>query len=169
MHRQQLGQSNRRKRRRIELTISLNFRTFNADGITAPLRDVTFSGWLAFSPIATLVRSVGVAWAMTQMTWSADQVVLVQIALMLPVMLISMPRRDRRHARPTYRDAGLSRTRARRRDRIEGTRLGRLDDAEYVARIVFRGRQRRGVDRPGLAVLGSVSKCRWKRFRRQWP
>ncbi|SPP98266.1 protein of unknown function [Bradyrhizobium vignae] len=38
-----------------------------------------------------LVQGVGAAWTMTQMTSSADNVALVQTALMLPVMLISMP------------------------------------------------------------------------------
>ena len=38
-----------------------------------------------------LIQGVGAAWAMTQMTSSADKVALVQTALMLPIMLISMP------------------------------------------------------------------------------
>jgi len=38
-----------------------------------------------------LIQGVGAAWAMTQMASSADKVALVQTALMLPVMLISMP------------------------------------------------------------------------------
>ncbi|HEY3679353.1 MAG TPA: MFS transporter, partial [Bradyrhizobium sp.] len=38
-----------------------------------------------------LIQGVGAAWAMTQMTSSADKVALVQTALMLPVMLIAMP------------------------------------------------------------------------------
>src|SRR5947199_9472729 len=37
------------------------------------------------------MQAVGSAWAMTQMTPSADKVALVQTALMLPVMLIAMP------------------------------------------------------------------------------
>lgn len=37
------------------------------------------------------MQGVGAAWAMTRMTSSADQVALVQTALMLPIMLISMP------------------------------------------------------------------------------
>lgn len=68
--------------------------TFSAEGITAPLRNVTFRRiWLAslFSNLGALIRGVGAAWAMTQMTSSADKVALVQTALMLPVMLISMP------------------------------------------------------------------------------
>lgn len=67
---------------------------FSADGITAPLRYVPFRRiWLAslLSNFGALIRGVGAAWAMTQMTSSADKVALVQTALMLPVMLISMP------------------------------------------------------------------------------
>ncbi|OSJ13483.1 MFS transporter [Bradyrhizobium canariense] len=69
-------------------------RTFNADGITAPFLHATFRRiWLAslLSNLGALIRGVGAAWAMTQMTSSADMVALVQTALMLPVMLISMP------------------------------------------------------------------------------
>ena len=49
--------------------------------------------WLAslLSNLGLLIQAVGAAWAMTQMTSSADKVALVQTALMLPVMLISMP------------------------------------------------------------------------------
>lgn len=64
------------------------------DGITAPLRYPTFRRiWLAslLTNLGVLIQGVGAAWAMTQMTSSADQVALVQTALMLPVMLISMP------------------------------------------------------------------------------
>src|SRR5262249_33908172 len=67
---------------------------FNADGITTPLRYVTFRRiWLAslLSNLGIMVQGVGAAWAMTQMTTSADKIALVQSALMLPVMLISMP------------------------------------------------------------------------------
>ncbi|WP_128932071.1 MFS transporter [Bradyrhizobium zhanjiangense] len=63
-------------------------------GITAPLRHVTFRRvWLAglLSNLGVLVRSVGAAWAMTQMTSSANMIALVQTALTLPVMLIAMP------------------------------------------------------------------------------
>jgi MFS family permease len=66
----------------------------SADGLTAPLRHSTFRRiWLAslLSNLGLLIQGVGAAWAMTQMTSSADQVALVQTALMLPVMLISMP------------------------------------------------------------------------------
>src|ERR1700754_5226696 len=67
---------------------------FAADGLTAPLRHSVFRRiWLAslLSNLGLLIQGVGAAWAMTQMTSSADQVALVQTALMLPVMLISMP------------------------------------------------------------------------------
>ena len=66
----------------------------SADGITAPLRYPTFRRiWLAslLSNLGILIQGVGAAWAMTQMAASADKVALVQTALMLPIMLISMP------------------------------------------------------------------------------
>ncbi|MCK1315912.1 MFS transporter [Bradyrhizobium sp. 23] len=68
--------------------------TLNIDGITAPLRHATFRRvWLAslFSNLGILVQGVGAAWAMAEMTTSADKVALVQTALMFPVMLIAMP------------------------------------------------------------------------------
>ena len=64
------------------------------DGIFAPLRHGVFRRiWLAslVSNLGILIQGVGAAWAMTQMTSSADKVALVQTALMLPIMLISMP------------------------------------------------------------------------------
>ena len=67
---------------------------FAADSIGAPLRHSVFRRiWLAslLSNLGILVQGVGAAWAMTQMTSSADKVALVQTALMLPIMLISMP------------------------------------------------------------------------------
>jgi predicted MFS family arabinose efflux permease len=67
---------------------------FAADGLAAPLRYSVFRRiWLAslLSNLGLLIQGVGAAWAMTQMTASADKVALVQTALMLPVMLISMP------------------------------------------------------------------------------
>ncbi len=67
---------------------------FATDGITAPLRHAAFRRiWLAslLSNLGLLIQGVGAAWAMTQMTSSADKVALVQTALMLPIMLISMP------------------------------------------------------------------------------
>ncbi|MDE5446098.1 MFS transporter [Bradyrhizobium sp. CSA207] len=68
--------------------------TFSSDGIIAPLRFRTYRRvWLAslLANLGILMQGVGAAWAMTQMTSSADKVALVQTALMLPVMLISMP------------------------------------------------------------------------------
>src|SRR3977135_334040 len=68
--------------------------TFSADGVAAPLRHSVFRRiWLAslLSNLGLLIQGVGAAWAMTQMTSSADKVALVQTALMLPIMLISMP------------------------------------------------------------------------------
>ncbi|WP_253075596.1 MFS transporter [Bradyrhizobium sp. 200] len=62
------------------------------DGITAPLRHPTFRRtWLAslLTNLGILIQGVGAAWAMTQMTSSADQG--AQTARMLPTMLISMP------------------------------------------------------------------------------
>jgi MFS family permease len=67
---------------------------FASDGVAAPLRHTVFRRiWLAslLSNLGLLIQAVGAAWAMTQMTSSADKVALVQTALMLPVMLISMP------------------------------------------------------------------------------
>src|SRR5260221_987113 len=68
--------------------------SFAADSIMAPLRHSVFRRiWLAslVSNLGILIQGVGAAWAMTQMTSSADKVALVQTALMLPIMLISMP------------------------------------------------------------------------------
>ncbi|MCP1838493.1 MULTISPECIES: MFS transporter [unclassified Bradyrhizobium] len=65
----------------------------NVDGITAPLRSVSFRViWLAsvLSNLGILILSVGAAWAMTEMTSSADKIALVQTALSLPVALLSM-------------------------------------------------------------------------------
>ena len=67
---------------------------FATDSIVAPLRHAVFRRiWLAslVSNLGILIQGVGAAWAMTQMTSSADKVALVQTALMLPIMLISMP------------------------------------------------------------------------------
>ncbi|RZN03725.1 MFS transporter [Bradyrhizobium genosp. SA-3] len=65
-----------------------------ADSVTSPLRYANFRHiWLAslLSNLGILIRGVGAAWAMTEMTSSADKVALVQTALMLPVMFISLP------------------------------------------------------------------------------
>src|SRR5690349_11236348 len=64
-----------------------------ADGITAPLGNPTFRRiWLAslLSNLGTLIQGVGVGWAMTQMTSSANMVALVQTALGMPVILVSI-------------------------------------------------------------------------------
>jgi MFS family permease len=69
-------------------------RSILTDGIAAPLRHAAFRRiWSAslLSNLGLLIQAVGAAWAMTQMTSSADKVALVQTALMLPVMLIAMP------------------------------------------------------------------------------
>src|ERR1700709_1241439 len=68
--------------------------SLSGDSIAAPLRHAVFRRiWLAslLSNLGLLIQGVGAAWAMTQMTSSADKVALVQTALMLPIMLISMP------------------------------------------------------------------------------
>lgn len=68
--------------------------TFNFESIITPLRFVTFRRiWLAslLSNLGIPIQGVGAAWAMTQMTSSADKVALVQTALTLPGMLIAMP------------------------------------------------------------------------------
>jgi MFS family permease len=67
---------------------------FSADGIAAPLRHALFRRiWLAslLSNLGLMINGVGAAWAMTQMTSSADKVALVQAAIMLPIMLLAMP------------------------------------------------------------------------------
>lgn len=67
---------------------------FSIEGIGGPLRYGTFRRiWLAslLSNLGILIQGVGAAWAMTEMTSSADMVALVQTALMLPIMLIAIP------------------------------------------------------------------------------
>src|ERR1043165_1524251 len=69
-------------------------RTTADHSMTAPLKFSVFRRiWLAslLSNLGLLIQGVGAAWAMTQMASSADKVALVQTALMLPIMLISMP------------------------------------------------------------------------------
>ncbi|QOG21804.1 MFS transporter [Bradyrhizobium sp. SEMIA] len=68
--------------------------TFSSDGIIAPLRFATYRRvWFTslLANLGILMQGVGAAWSMTQMTSSADQVALVQTALLLPIMLIAMP------------------------------------------------------------------------------
>ena len=64
----------------------------SASGALAPLRHGVFRRiWTAslLSNLGLLIMGVGAAWAMTQMTPSADKVALVQTALMLPLALLS--------------------------------------------------------------------------------
>ncbi len=66
---------------------------FSAEGIAAPLRHPTFRRiWMAslLTNLGLMINGVGAAWAMTQMTSSASMVALVQTALMLPIMLLSL-------------------------------------------------------------------------------
>jgi len=63
-------------------------------GTAAALRFPVFRRiWMAslLSNLGLLVQGVGSAWAMIQMTATADKVALVQTALMLPIMIIAMP------------------------------------------------------------------------------
>src|SRR3954471_9737290 len=76
------------------MTETANQTRFSADGVAAPLRHAVFRRiWLAslLSNLGLLIQGVGAAWAMTQMASSPDKVALVQTALMMPIMLISMP------------------------------------------------------------------------------
>lgn len=64
-----------------------------SSGVIAPLRHAVFRRiWSAslLSNLGLMINGVGAAWAMTQMTSSADMVALVQTALMLPIMLLSL-------------------------------------------------------------------------------
>ena len=63
-------------------------------GALEPLRDATFRTiWLSslVSNFGQLILGVGAAWEMTRISPSADMVALVQAALMLPLMLVSVP------------------------------------------------------------------------------
>jgi predicted MFS family arabinose efflux permease len=65
-----------------------------ANSILAPLRLPVYRGSWAASLISNssgMILGVGAGWAMTQMTRAADQVALVQTALMLPVTLLALP------------------------------------------------------------------------------
>jgi len=67
---------------------------FGDDQVGAPLKQPVFRRiWLAslLSNFGSLIQGVGAAWAMTQLTTSADMVALVQTASSLPIMLISIP------------------------------------------------------------------------------
>ncbi|MBM3596045.1 MAG: MFS transporter, partial [Alphaproteobacteria bacterium] len=63
-------------------------------GTFAPLREVSFRKiWVAsvFSNFAQLFLGVGAAWEMTQLTADPRMIALVQTALMLPMMFVSLP------------------------------------------------------------------------------
>src|SRR5215207_2071235 len=67
---------------------------FKEHEVAAPLRESQFRrvwGANMLSNFGSLIQGVGAAWAMTQMAASPDIVALVQTAVMLPVMLISIP------------------------------------------------------------------------------
>ena len=67
---------------------------FKENEVGAPLRQSQFRrvwGANMLSNFGSLIQGVGAAWAMTQMAASPDIVALVQTAVMLPVMLISIP------------------------------------------------------------------------------
>src|SRR3954453_17552196 len=78
----------------------------------APLRNGTFRRiWLAslLSNLGLFIQGVGAAWAMTQMTSSAELIALVQTALMLPINAVITCRwRNCRHVRSANRWAGGS-------------------------------------------------------------
>jgi MFS family permease len=67
---------------------------FKEHEVAAPLRQPQFRrvwGANLLSNFGSLIQGVGAAWAMTTMAASADIVALVQTAVMLPVMFISIP------------------------------------------------------------------------------
>ncbi len=132
--------------------------SFAADGVAAPLRHPVFRRiWLAslLSNLGLLIQGVGAAWAMTQMTSSADKVALVQTALMLPVMLISMPAGaiadmyDRRVVALVSLSISLSGATA-----LSRAGLAQSGHAEHPAGVLLHRRQRHGAVRAGLAILG---------------
>ena len=131
---------------------------FATDSIAAPLRHAVFRRiWLAslLSNLGILIQGVGAAWAMTQMTSSADKVALVQTALMLPIMLISMPAgaiadmHDRRIVALVSLSIALTGATA-----LTVLAWLNLRHAERAAGVVLHGRQRHGAVRTGLAGLG---------------
>lgn len=67
---------------RADMSQARKLKTFAADGITGPFRHITFRRiWLAglLANLGAVIRSVGAAWAMTQMTSSADMVALFRL------------------------------------------------------------------------------------------
>ena len=143
----------------------------STDGITAPLRHTIFRRiWLAslLSNLGILIQGVGAAWAMTQMTPSADKVALVQTALMLPIMLISMPAGAiaDMHDRRIVAMVSLAIALTGATTLTVLTWLGLLG-AQSAAGAVLRRRQPawRCSDRPGNPR--SASRCRARRCRRR--
>lgn len=66
----------------------------NGGGAFAPLRERTFRNiWTAslFSNFGQLFLGVGAQWEMTRLSSSASMVALVQTALMIPLMLVTLP------------------------------------------------------------------------------
>ncbi|MCB2063426.1 MAG: MFS transporter, partial [Novosphingobium sp.] len=71
-----------------------NLNEHEAVGTFAPLREASFRKiWVAsvFSNFAQLFLGVGAAWKMTQLTTSPSMVALVQTAMMLPMVVVSLP------------------------------------------------------------------------------
>ncbi|MFD2136301.1 MFS transporter [Novosphingobium resinovorum] len=65
-----------------------------AGGAFAPLRERTFRNiWTAslFSNFGQLFLGVGAQWEMTRLSNSASMVALVQTAMMIPLMLVTLP------------------------------------------------------------------------------
>lgn len=75
-------------------TMPQNLNEHEAVGTFAPLREASFRKiWVAsvFSNFAQLFLGVGAAWKMTQLTTSPSMVALVQTAMMLPMVVVSLP------------------------------------------------------------------------------
>ena len=145
---------------------------FAADGVAAPLRHAVFRRiWLAslLSNLGLLIQGVGAAWAMTQMTSSADKVALVQTALMLPIMLISMPAGaiadmyDRRIVALVSLAIALAGATA-----LAVLAWLGLVTPQHPAGVLLRRRQRHGAVRTGVAVLGQRAGAGRRRCRRRW-
>ena len=126
------------------------------DIVGAPLRLTLFRRIFFASLLSNfgmLIQGVGAAWAMTEMTHSAQMVALVQTAGRLPMMLLSLPAGavadmyDRRIV-------SLIALSFRRLGGAGGTRPSGPDDAERAARLLLPDRDRHGAVRPGLAGLG---------------
>lgn len=75
-------------------TMPQNLNEHEAVGTFAPLREASFRKiWVAsvFSNFAQLFLGVGAAWKMTQLSTSPSMVALVQTAMMLPMVFVSLP------------------------------------------------------------------------------